>query len=119
MMHFIHLRYMPKDLFSFFSRCVVPGCDDNSTQFNEDFVNWTIPEGDKCNYWKPVNNESMSADQCSRDDFMETEKVNCSQWVYDTSLFTSTTVTEVGSPYVPNITSRCSSHFTIQYVCSV
>ncbi|KAK3888657.1 hypothetical protein Pcinc_007270 [Petrolisthes cinctipes] len=72
--------------------CVVPGCDGSNTSYVEDFVNWTIPEGDQCHYYKPISN--ASSQQCSQDDFDEDLTLNCTEWVYDTSTFTSTTVTE-------------------------
>ncbi|XP_069946237.1 organic cation transporter protein [Cherax quadricarinatus] len=70
-------------------RCVVPNCDDNSTYYNEMFTEWAIPEGDQCHVWALVN----ITDQCEPDVFLNTT-TSCSQWVYDTSLFSATTVTE-------------------------
>lgn len=71
-------------------RCKVPSCDNNETSYNEPFVNWTIPEKTQCKMYRPYN---TSSDQCLEDDFDNTTEA-CSEWVYDTSLFTSTTVTE-------------------------
>ncbi|XP_069952101.1 organic cation transporter protein-like [Cherax quadricarinatus] len=71
-------------------RCVVPNCDDNSTNYKENFTEWAIPEGDQCHVWTLKNNIT---DQCEPDMFFNTT-ASCSQWVYDTSLFFATTVTE-------------------------
>ncbi|XP_063585383.1 organic cation transporter-like protein [Penaeus indicus] len=75
-------------------RCFVPGCDDpNEPDFSAEFVNDTIPHGDECfmyQRYEPVTNSST----CNLDDFNVNVKTNCSEKVFDTSLFTSTTVTE-------------------------
>ncbi|XP_071543054.1 organic cation transporter protein-like isoform X4 [Panulirus ornatus] len=71
-------------------RCVVPNCDNNSTQYNETFVQWAIPEGEQCVVNMRKNNET---DQCEEDAFTN-RTTTCSEWVYDTSMFTSTTVTD-------------------------
>ncbi|KAK8719526.1 hypothetical protein OTU49_013981 [Cherax quadricarinatus] len=70
-------------------RCVVPSCDDNSTQYNQTFVEWAIPEGDQCH----VRILENITDQCHPDTFSNLT-TSCSEWVYDTSLFSATTVTE-------------------------
>ncbi|XP_053651729.1 organic cation transporter protein [Cherax quadricarinatus] len=71
-------------------RCVVPNCDDNSTHYEENFTEWAIPEGDQCHVWTLKNNIT---DQCQPDVFSNSTS-SCSQWVYDTSLFSATTVTQ-------------------------
>ncbi|XP_037779161.1 organic cation transporter protein-like [Penaeus monodon] len=75
-------------------RCFVPGCDDpNEPDFSADYVNYTIPDGDECSMYQryePVTNSST----CDLNDFNLNVKTNCSEKVFDTSLFTSTTVTE-------------------------
>ncbi|XP_047493480.1 organic cation transporter protein-like isoform X1 [Penaeus chinensis] len=75
-------------------RCFVPGCDDpNEPDFSAEFANYTIPDGDECSMYQrsePVTNSST----CELDDFNLNVKTNCSEKVFDTSLFTSTTVTE-------------------------
>nr|XP_053648402.1 organic cation transporter-like protein [Cherax quadricarinatus] len=70
--------------------CEVPNCDDNSTNYMEIFTEWAIPEGDQCHVWTIKNNIT---DQCQPDVFSNTT-TSCSQWVYDTSLFSATTVTQ-------------------------
>ncbi|XP_042209976.1 organic cation transporter protein-like isoform X3 [Homarus americanus] len=70
-------------------RCVVPSCDNNSTQFNETFVDWAIPEGDQCH----VKVRKNDTDRCTEDAF-QNSTTTCNEWVYDTSMFTSTTVSE-------------------------
>lgn len=72
-------------------RCRVPSCDSNGTQYNESFVEWAIPEDDKCHLYKPVD---LNSTECDPDAFWQNETTTCSEWVYDTSLFSSTTVTE-------------------------
>ncbi|KAK8730586.1 hypothetical protein OTU49_008087, partial [Cherax quadricarinatus] len=71
-------------------RCVVPNCDDNTTHYEENFTEWAIPEGDQCHVWTLKNNIT---DQCEPDVFFNVTS-SCSQWVYDTSLFSATTVTQ-------------------------
>ncbi|XP_069955570.1 organic cation transporter protein-like [Cherax quadricarinatus] len=71
-------------------RCAVPNCDDNSTNYMEIFTKWAIPEGDQCLVWTIKNNIT---DQCQPDVFSNST-TSCSQWVYDTSLFSATTVTQ-------------------------
>ncbi|XP_069946223.1 organic cation transporter protein-like [Cherax quadricarinatus] len=70
--------------------CMVPNCDDNSTHYEEIFTEWAIPEGDQCRVWTLKNNIT---DQCEPEVFSNSTS-SCSQWVYDTSLFSATTVTE-------------------------
>ncbi|XP_045136742.1 organic cation transporter protein-like isoform X4 [Portunus trituberculatus] len=70
-------------------RCMVPSCDNNETSYNETFVEWTIPEKQQCKMYQPKNDSN----QCMEEDFTNVTET-CSEWVYDTSLFTSTTVTE-------------------------
>ncbi|XP_069178058.1 organic cation transporter protein-like isoform X2 [Procambarus clarkii] len=71
-------------------RCAVPTCDGNTTGFNESYVEWAIPEGDQCHVRSLLND---TTDHCAEDAFSNST-VPCSEWVYDTSLFTSTTVSE-------------------------
>ncbi|XP_069960339.1 organic cation transporter protein-like [Cherax quadricarinatus] len=71
-------------------RCAVPNCDDNSTHYEENFTEWAIPEGDQCHVWTLRNNIT---EQCQPDVFSNSTS-SCSQWVYDTSLFSATTVTQ-------------------------
>ncbi|XP_069960305.1 organic cation transporter protein-like [Cherax quadricarinatus] len=71
-------------------RCVVPNCDDNSTHYEENFTEWAIPEGDQCHVWTLNNNIT---EQCQPDVFSNSTS-SCSQWVYDTSVFSATTVTQ-------------------------
>lgn len=71
-------------------RCVVPNCDDNTTTYNETFVEWAIPEGDQCHVRALINTAS---DDCESDVFSNST-ISCSKWVYDTSMFSATTVTE-------------------------
>ncbi|XP_053651819.2 organic cation transporter protein [Cherax quadricarinatus] len=71
-------------------RCVVPNCDDNSSHYEEIFTEWAIPEGDQCHVWTLKDNIT---DQCQPDVFSNST-TSCSQWVYDTSLFSATTVTQ-------------------------
>ncbi|XP_069951341.1 organic cation transporter protein isoform X2 [Cherax quadricarinatus] len=71
-------------------RCVVPNCDNNSTHYKENFTEWAIPEGDQCHVWTLKNNIT---DQCQPEVFSNSTS-SCSQWVYDTSLFSATTVTQ-------------------------
>ncbi|XP_045136740.1 organic cation transporter protein-like isoform X2 [Portunus trituberculatus] len=71
------------------TRCMVPSCDNNETSYNETFVEWTIPEKQQCKMYQPKNDSN----QCMEEDFTNVTET-CSEWVYDTSLFTSTTVTE-------------------------
>ncbi|KAK8719521.1 hypothetical protein OTU49_013983, partial [Cherax quadricarinatus] len=71
-------------------RCVVPNCDDKSSHYEENFTEWAIPEGDQCHVWTLKNNIT---DQCQPDVFTNST-TSCSQWLYDTSLFSATTVTQ-------------------------
>lgn len=73
-------------------RCFVENCDGNGTSFNDSFVEWAIPSNDEeCSVRKLFPN---STGVCEEDEFSEaTEK--CDEFVYDTTDFKSTTVTEV------------------------
>ncbi|KAK8723545.1 hypothetical protein OTU49_011777, partial [Cherax quadricarinatus] len=48
------------------------------------------PEGDQCHVWTLNNNIT---EQCQPDVFSNSTS-SCSQWVYDTSVFSATTVTQ-------------------------
>ncbi|XP_069956927.1 organic cation transporter protein-like [Cherax quadricarinatus] len=71
-------------------RCVVSVCDDNNTHYEEKFVEWAIPEGEKCRVRELENNIT---DQCKQDVFSNST-THCSKWVYDNSLFSATTVSQ-------------------------
>ncbi|KAK8386156.1 hypothetical protein O3P69_010703 [Scylla paramamosain] len=73
------------------ARCVVPSCDGNDTSFNESFVQWAIPENQQC---KVYQRSEANITECEEEYFSNDTETSCSEWVYDTSLFTSTTVTE-------------------------
>ncbi|XP_069998962.1 organic cation transporter protein-like [Penaeus vannamei] len=76
-------------------RCFVPGCDDpDDPDFDNGIANFSIPAGEECSMYQryePVTNSSIV---CGPEDFNMNVRTNCSEKVFDTSLFTSTTVTE-------------------------
>lgn len=55
-------------------------------------MDFAIPEDDQCHMYKTVEPNST---ECFPDAFLDNVTTTCSEWVYDTSMFTSTTVTEV------------------------
>eukprot|EP00092_Neocalanus_flemingeri_P023373 GFUD01025341.1.p1 GENE.GFUD01025341.1~~GFUD01025341.1.p1 ORF type:complete len:544 (-),score=116.27 GFUD01025341.1:296-1927(-) len=75
-------------------RCSVPFCDDESSRYSESWLNFSIPKEDEgwssCNVYKQMNDSQPT---CSADRFT-TEYEDCTEFVFDTSLFTSTVVTE-------------------------
>lgn len=88
----------------------MPSCDTDQSDYNEPFVNYTIPlDGDgslsKCDVYSFYNaTKSLlrydraldEGSQCPADLFDDEQTMGCPQgWVYDRDLFTSSTVMEV------------------------
>ncbi|XP_064117450.1 organic cation transporter protein-like isoform X1 [Macrobrachium nipponense] len=80
-------------------RCWVPNCDSDNSTYNASFLDYTIPfnEGkdqyEECEMFDLKDPEDNST--CTVADFDQSAPpVKCSKWVYDTELFTSTTVTD-------------------------
>ena len=87
----------------------MPTCDNNETQYNETFVDWAIPEGDQCHVRKLSTPNSTT---CEDDGFIN-ETTTCTDWVYDTSMFTSTTVTEASfKDTLPNTHTHTHTHIS-------
>nr|XP_027234779.1 organic cation transporter protein-like isoform X1 [Penaeus vannamei]XP_027234780.1 organic cation transporter protein-like isoform X1 [Penaeus vannamei] len=78
-------------------RCFVPGCDDPDDHATRQLVlaNFLHPRRRRVlplyQRYEPVTNSSIV---CGPEDFNMNVRTNCSEKVFDTSLFTSTTVTE-------------------------
>jgi len=96
-------------------RCYVPSCDAETPQYNETFLNFTIPrnkEGvySQCDMYQPLNHSSVRAvssplvvgskslrggQECQEDKFDDTDKIECPEgYVYDDSLWESSATTE-------------------------
>lgn len=78
-------------------RCAIPLCDPSSNpQYDADYLNFTVPFDDDDDTWSQcLQYEVITSDNasCIPDNFDE-ETVECNEWVYDTSEFTRTTVTD-------------------------
>ena len=82
-------------------RCRVPGCDGPGSEYTEPWLNFTTPRGgeewDSCLMFQQLNlTVTDGRDQCSADRFLN-QTVGCSgDFVWDSSVFSSTVVTEWG-----------------------
>jgi len=79
-------------------RCYVNGCENATVnEFQPVWINHTVPwyQGDpvlrQCRRYNVTWNVPA---QCLEDDIVDVDLVKCHQWVYDTSLFRSTIVTD-------------------------
>ncbi|CAL4133749.1 unnamed protein product, partial [Meganyctiphanes norvegica] len=78
-------------------RCAVPVCDpDSDADYDAEYLNYTVPADDEytwsqCEKFFVVEPENAS---CIPEDFDEDKTVKCHKWVYDTSLFQSSTVSD-------------------------
>jgi len=76
-------------------RCYIDSCDNSSSSYQEDFLNFTIPWNaedetySKCQMYQQKNN---SADQCLSEDFDEDFTSNCLSWKFNDDLIHSTAV---------------------------
>lgn len=85
------------------TRCFVDGCEGNDTDaelFSPVWLNNTTPWDESSKRWSHCeiyNNTWDNVDECIRGDYTITqeETVNCDQWVYDKSVFSSTIFTTV------------------------
>ncbi|XP_076063522.1 organic cation transporter protein-like isoform X2 [Oratosquilla oratoria] len=82
-------------------RCKIPICDTDDSCYEQDFLNETIPfdeDGklDTCTYYRYTGTNVTAGDEgeCPVSDFDRNDPVQCSEWVYDTSIFYSSTVSE-------------------------
>jgi len=75
-------------------RCAVPTCDDERSLYIEPWLNFSIPEENdgwsSCSVYKQMNGSELT---CSEERFT-TEYEECKDFIFDTSLFTSTVVSE-------------------------
>ncbi|CAL4156518.1 unnamed protein product, partial [Meganyctiphanes norvegica] len=74
-------------------RCIIPSCDMDNSTYNMEFLNFTIPNDDGI-YAECQMYLSLANDSCEPQDFNSSATVGCSNWVYNTTIFSSTTVTE-------------------------
>lgn len=84
-------------------RCYVNGCDNSSSSYCEDFLNYTIPRDgsgySQCKIYSSKNDsvftylwQSSSSCPDYEVDYNSTEK--CNKWKFDTSVYQSTTVSQ-------------------------
>ena len=82
-------------------RCKIPNCDLSDAVYQEDFFNFTIPDDKagnmkQCKMFKMFSNSTGISGSCSADYFNPNTSIGCEGgYVYDTSIFTSTAVTQV------------------------
>ncbi|GIX86207.1 hypothetical protein CEXT_725111 [Caerostris extrusa] len=79
-------------------RCHVPICDTNKTQYNEDFVNFAIPNITDSFGSSPNPCERYEifkgADYCGPNSFNVNKTVECEEYVWDHSEFENTVLSE-------------------------
>ncbi|KAL7644054.1 UNVERIFIED_CONTAM: hypothetical protein RMT77_004866 [Armadillidium vulgare] len=98
---FINGMCIMTDTFSIHSdeyRCYVPGCDADESSSSEEFLNFTTPFGkeknkyDSCHLFARFEVANESVGNCSEEMFNQNQITNCSKWVFDATVFTSTVV---------------------------
>ncbi|CAN7989257.1 unnamed protein product, partial [Ixodes hexagonus] len=76
-------------------RCYIEGCDNAKTRFHEPWASYAIPEASpsdvQCFKYTRVNRTTTTT--CLQTDFSNVSE-RCGQWVYDTTEFEETIVTE-------------------------
>ncbi|KAB7497308.1 Organic cation transporter protein [Armadillidium nasatum] len=109
---FINGMCIMTDTFSIHSdeyRCYVPGCDVDESSSSEEFLNFTTPFGkeknkyDSCHLFARFEVANESVGNCSEEMFNQNQITNCSKWVFDATVFTSTVVS--------TIFNGCGSHW--------
>ncbi|RXG73421.1 Organic cation transporter protein [Armadillidium vulgare] len=100
---FINGMCIMTDTFSIHSdeysyKCYVPGCDADESSSSEEFLNFTTPFGkeknkyDSCHLFARFEVANESVGNCSEEMFNQNQITNCSKWVFDATVFTSTVV---------------------------
>ncbi|GAB6023621.1 hypothetical protein CHUAL_008389 [Chamberlinius hualienensis] len=81
-------------------RCYVDGCDNDTTTYEEDFLNFTTPYDyhydrfSQCQLYIFENDTSPHVNNCQNKMIDPTSIYNCDKWKYDTSDYTSTVVAQ-------------------------
>jgi OCT family organic cation transporter-like MFS transporter 4/5 len=83
-------------------RCRVPACDvinaSYDDAFSNHFDNFTVPGNDRCYQFRfrGSSNETSPEEQCVPDNFASDELVECSDWIFDKSVYSTTFMSEAG-----------------------
>ena len=80
------------------TRCYVDGCESNGTEFSPEWLNNTVPWDESSMRWSQCdiyNHTWNSVEECIQGDIDNEDPIRCQNWVYDTTVFSSTIFTTV------------------------
>lgn len=75
--------------YNYFHRCKIPECDNNVTEYSPIWLKNAVPyrhnEPEKCYRYATKMHGNSSIHQCSLDEFDNTNRMKCDEFVYKTN----------------------------------